>query len=192
MLLPVIAFILLQALILAGYFFVQETKNKAFDIYLKMSTEVKQPFNPELLPKALTIEDLNKLARNYCTTAQAIVIQCIERHITNPSAPLTSFCRDVLNRIETGDDLTTNVQYLWGYLPNRIGKLQDIYFYPAQSYLLSANDLPKFVRYLFRRDISQTYQTYFWTENISEFYYHKPEDDRSPTPCAYSGVIIPP
>ena len=159
---------------------------------LKFATEVKQPFNPNLMPKAITIEDLNNLARGYCEKAQAIVIQCIEKHITNPYAPLGSFCQDVIDQTQAGRDLTTDVQYLWGYLPNSSGLVSEIYSSPTTNQLVQVNDLPLYIRYLWIKDIPQVYTNYFSPINILQFYYHKPEDARNPTPCAYSGVIIPP
>lgn len=158
----------------------------------KFTMEVKQPLNPTLMPKPITIEDLNNLARGYCERAQAIVIQCIERKINNPNAILSPFCQDVINQIQAGRDLTTDVQYLWGYFPNKVGYLSDIYYSPTTNNLIQVNDLPPYIRYLWQKNIPQVYQNYFWTINLTQFYYHKPEDARNPTPCAYSGVIIPP
>ncbi len=190
--LAILLFILFGMIGLLELSLLQKIKSRNYEINLEIQTEVKQPFNPNLMPKALTIEDLNNIARNYCNRALAIVIQCIEEHINNPSVPLSPFCRDVINNIQAGRDLTTDVQYLWEFLPNIRGTLYDEYTYSSTTTLLSVRDLPRYIRQLWKDNIPPVYQTYFWTLPTSNFYYHKPEDDRNPTPCAYSGVIIPP
>jgi len=169
-----------------------ETVKNNFIVSLKMQTEVKEPFNSGVMPKALTIEDLNNLARQFCERGQAIVIQCVERKITNPNAILSPFCQDVINHIQAGDDLTSDVQYLWGFLPNRQGYLKDLYLYSSTKILLSKEDLAPYLRYLWQRDISPVYTSYFWNIDLNQYLYHKPEDRKKPTPCAYTGVIIPP
>jgi len=184
--------VLLGMLYLAKVEMALKLREKAYLINLSFTTEVKQPFNPNLMPKALTIEDLNNLARQFCERGQAIVIQCIERKITNPNAILSPFCQDVINHIQSGDDLTSDVQYLWGYLPNRIGTLNDLYSSDTTDILTAVQDLAPYLRNLWDNQISPTYSSYFWYINLGQYYYHKPEDDRNPTPCAYSGIIIPP
>jgi len=167
-------------------------EGKAHDVLLRFQTEVRQPFNPELLPKALTVNDLNNLARQFCQRSQAIVLQCIERKLNNPNAILSPFCQSVVSEVQAGHDLTTDVQYLWGYFPNQVGLLSDLYSYPTASQLLFFTDVPLFVRELWQNQIPPQYETYFWTLSVQDYYYHRPEDQQSPTPCAYTGVIVPP
>jgi hypothetical protein len=192
MVLSWLALVLLGMFVLFAGMLKLKLEKKTHDVLLKFQTEVQQPINPNLLPKALTVNDLNTLARQFCQRGQAMIVQCIERHITNPYALLSPFCRSVVNQVQAGHDLTTDVQYLWGYLPNSVGTLKVLYTYPTTTWLTDYTDLKPYVRGLWRNQIPPQYQTYFWTLSVQDYYYHKPEDKQNPTPCAYTGVIVPP
>jgi hypothetical protein len=188
--------ILSSALSLAIVLTALEHKTEIYLQNIKFQTEISKPLPLELLPKAMTIEDLNQFAINMCNRELAILTQCIEKGISSLNPSLDSFCQDVLNHERSGDDLTTDVQYLWGYLPQpyggNVGELEQIWYARQKSYLSYVEDLPAFTRYLITNVIPQEYRTYFWTLRIADYKYIKPTDDRKATPCAYSGIIIPP
>jgi hypothetical protein len=192
MVLGIFAFILLGIFGLIVGIWKMNIVEQSYKVLLNFATEVQQPLDPNILVKAVDINDLNTLARQFCERGQAMVIQCIERHITNPNAILSPFCQSVVNQVQAGHDLTTDVQYLWGYLPRTTGQLRDLYIYYSTTTLTTYTDLQPYLRYIWRRDIPTQYQTYFWVINLADYYYHKPEDSSNPTPCAYTGVIIPP
>jgi hypothetical protein len=190
--------VLFSALGIAIGIFNLKLKEQVYLNTLKFETELEKPIPLTLLPKAMTIEDLNQFAVNICNRELAILTQCIERQINSLSPSLSTFCQDVVNHERSGDDLTTNVQYLWRYLPSgmgsssNVGRLINIWNAPQKFGLYYVEDLPPYIRYFITNIIPQEYRTYFWTQRIVDYRYVKPTDDRKATPCAYSGIIIPP